>query len=100
VLDRAELAVSPGERIALVGRNGSGKSTLMAIASGALAAEGERFVQPGTRFGWLAQAPDFGGHVRVLDYAAEAAAPLRAQAVLQRLGLSAGAPCRDRPDQP
>ena len=34
LLDGAELSISPGDRIALVGRNGSGKSTLLRIAAG------------------------------------------------------------------
>ena len=34
LLDGAELAVGPGERLCLVGRNGSGKSTLLKIADG------------------------------------------------------------------
>src|SRR4028118_2264729 len=43
------LSVSPGERLALVGRNGSGKSTLLRIAAGPLAPEGgTRLLQPGT----------------------------------------------------
>jgi len=36
-LDRADLAVRPGEVCALVGQNGAGKSTLMAILAGAIA---------------------------------------------------------------
>ena len=36
VLEGAELAVSEGERVALVGRNGSGKSTLLKIAAGSI----------------------------------------------------------------
>ena len=35
-LDRADLAVRPGEVCALVGQNGAGKSTLMAILAGAI----------------------------------------------------------------
>ena len=34
LLDGAELSVTPGDKIALVGRNGSGKSTLLKIAAG------------------------------------------------------------------
>ncbi len=34
LLERAELSVSTGERVSLVGRNGSGKSTLLKIAAG------------------------------------------------------------------
>jgi ABC-type sugar transport system ATPase subunit len=34
LLEGAELAVAPGERVCLVGRNGSGKSTLLKIAAG------------------------------------------------------------------
>ena len=41
LLDGAELSISPGDRIALVGRNGSGKSTLLRIAAGETAADGE-----------------------------------------------------------
>ena len=37
LLEKAELSISPGDRIALVGRNGSGKSTLLRIAAGQLA---------------------------------------------------------------
>jgi ribose transport system ATP-binding protein len=36
-LDGVDLAVAPGEVVALVGQNGAGKSTLMAILAGALA---------------------------------------------------------------
>ena len=34
LLDGAELSISPGDRIAVVGRNGSGKSTLFRVAAG------------------------------------------------------------------
>ena len=34
LLTGAELSVSAGERVSLVGRNGSGKSTLLKIAAG------------------------------------------------------------------
>ncbi|MFT3975054.1 MAG: ATP-binding cassette domain-containing protein [Amaricoccus sp.] len=62
LFDGVDLAVHPGERIALVGRNGSGKSTLMQVIAGSVQPDsGERFVRPGTLVGYMAQDPDFAG---------------------------------------
>lgn len=50
------LNVYPRDRIALVGRNGAGKSTLFKTLMGQIEPdEGEIFVQPGTRVGYLPQ---------------------------------------------
>ena len=34
LLDEADLAIEPGERVCLVGRNGAGKSTLLRVVAG------------------------------------------------------------------
>ncbi|MDR1994151.1 ATP-binding cassette domain-containing protein [Azonexus sp.] len=63
LLDHADFQLDPGERVALIGRNGTGKSSLLA----ALAAgngkgrldDGEIWVQPGIRVGYVPQEPPF-----------------------------------------
>lgn len=89
LIDGAGFALAPGDRLCLVGRNGAGKSTLLRIAAGLVEPDGgERFLQPGTRVSYLAQAPDFGGAKTVLDYVTAAGAePHQAEAVLDELGL-------------
>jgi ABC transport system ATP-binding/permease protein len=69
LLDGAELSISAGDRIAVVGRNGSGKSTLFRIAAGQIIADrGSRFVQPSARLAYLPQEPDMSGFATTLDY--------------------------------
>ena len=69
LFEKAELSLSPGDRIALVGRNGSGKSTLMRIAAGLAAPDrGTRFQQPSARLAFLPQEPDMSGFPTALDY--------------------------------
>lgn len=69
LLTNAELAVSAGERVCLVGRNGSGKSTLFKIAAGLVEPDrGTRFVQPGAVVRYLSQEPDFSGASSTLAY--------------------------------
>ena len=93
LLDGAELSVSAGDRVCLVGRNGSGKSTLLKIAAGALAADGgTRFLQPGTTLRVLAQEPDLSGFPNTLAFVEAGLGPsddpYRALYLLEQLGLT------------
>ncbi len=56
LLAQVTLTLSPGDRIALLGRNGAGKSTLMKLLAGELAAfGGERTPARDLRIGYFAQ---------------------------------------------
>jgi ATP-binding cassette subfamily F protein uup len=93
LLDGAELSVSPGERICLVGRNGSGKSTLLKIAAGMIEMDaGTRFFQPDATVRYLPQEPDLSGFETVLAYVEAGLGPsddaYRARYLLNELGLS------------
>src|SRR6266571_126079 len=69
VLEGAELSVSEGERLCLVGRNGSGKSTLLKIAAGLIEPDGgTRFAQPGVVIRYLPQEPNLAGFATTRDY--------------------------------
>jgi ABC transport system ATP-binding/permease protein len=93
LLESAELSVSQGERLCLVGRNGSGKSTLLKIAAGLLEPDsGQRFLQPEARVCYLPQEPDFAGFTTALAYVAAGLGPSDdlhyARTLLNDLGLS------------
>ena len=93
LLEAADLAVAPRERICIVGRNGSGKSTLMRIAAGEVEFDaGARFLQPQTSLRYLAQEPSLAGYPTVLAYAEAGLGPHddphRARYLLERLGLT------------
>ena len=93
LLEGAELAVSPGDRLALVGRNGSGKSTLLKIAAGLLEFDkGERFFQPDATVRYLPQEPDLSGFATVLAYVEAGLGPgdddYRARYLLEQLGMT------------
>jgi ABC transport system ATP-binding/permease protein len=92
LLTGAELSVSTGERVCLVGRNGSGKSTLLKIAAGAVTPDrGSVFVQPGASLRYLPQEPDFGDAVTTLAYVESGLGPNdgshQARQLLEQLGL-------------
>ena len=92
LLEGAELSLSAGERLCLVGRNGSGKSTLLRIAAGLIEADhGERFVQPGATIRYLPQEPDLSGYPTTRAFVEAGLGPgddpHRARTLLERLGL-------------
>ncbi|MGB3582895.1 MAG: ABC-F family ATP-binding cassette domain-containing protein, partial [Roseiarcus sp.] len=96
LLDGAELSISAGDRIAVVGRNGSGKSTLFRIAAGETAADrGTRFVQPSARLAYLPQEPDVSGFRTTLDYVLAGLSEVddshAARAMMAELGLDPAA---------
>ncbi len=96
LLDGAELLISAGDRIAVVGRNGSGKSTLFRIAAGETAADrGTRFVQPSARLAYLPQEPDVSGFRTTLDYVLAGLSEVddshAARAMMAELGLDPAA---------
>src|ERR1700681_4413405 len=93
LLKRAELSVSTGERVSLVGRNGSGKSTLLKIAAGLVEPDrGSVFVQPGAVVRYLPQEPDLSGFASTLAYVEAGLGPDQsphtAKHLLQELGLT------------
>ena len=62
LLDKIDLRINRGDKIALIAQNGSGKTTLMKIMCGRTAAEGEKarvIITPGVRIGFLDQEPEF-----------------------------------------
>ncbi len=93
LFESADLSVSPGERLCLVGRNGSGKSTLLRIAAGEVEADsGARFLQPGASLRYLPQEPDLSKFETTLDYVVAGLGPTDdpyiAKALLLELGLT------------
>src|SRR6201985_3691811 len=93
LLDGADLSVSGGERLCLVGGNGSGKSTLLKIAAGLMEADdGSRFAQPGATIRYLPQEPSLAGYADTHAYVEAGLMPgddpARAYYLLGKLGLT------------
>ncbi|MEQ8823150.1 MAG: ATP-binding cassette domain-containing protein [Filomicrobium sp.] len=69
LLTGADLVVSAGERVCLVGRNGSGKSTFLKIAAGVVEPDrGERFVHPNAVIRYLPQEASFEGFATTREF--------------------------------
>lgn len=71
ILDKINIKICSGERVAIIGNNGSGKSTFLKIVLGAseLPFEGEVVVGPSVKIGYLPQIIKFSNeNLTLLDY--------------------------------
>jgi ATP-binding cassette subfamily F protein uup len=72
LLNRADLTVDKGERLALVGRNGTGKSTLLKLVAGdILPDDGSIWRAPGLKIGVLAQELPESSGLTIFDMVAQ-----------------------------
>ncbi|HSH84814.1 MAG TPA: ATP-binding cassette domain-containing protein, partial [Guyparkeria sp.] len=72
LLDRAELAVERGEKLALIGRNGEGKSTFLKILAGIQRSDGGQIrLEPGATVAYLPQDPQLDTDETVYSVIAE-----------------------------
>ncbi len=74
LLEEADLQVSKGERVCVLGRNGAGKSSLLKLLSREIVPDsGEVWIRPGTRTASLAQEVSPSSEVRVREVLREGA---------------------------
>ncbi|GAB2724057.1 ATP-binding cassette domain-containing protein [Halomonas garicola] len=72
LLDRADLTIERGERLALVGRNGTGKSTLLKLVAGDIQPDdGTIWRAPGLKIGVLAQELPNSSGMTIFDMVAQ-----------------------------
>lgn len=68
LFENVELYINQGDKISLVGRNGSGKSTLLKIIAGIIEPDdGDIFIQPNTKVGYMPQDADLAEYRNLRD---------------------------------
>ena len=68
LLDGADFQLDPRERVGLIGRNGTGKSSLLKVIAGLVDLDdGERWLAPDARIGYVAQEPDLDAASTIYD---------------------------------
>src|SRR3954470_20661155 len=88
LLDRADLTLDAGERVALIGRNGSGKTTLLKVIAGRQALDdGTLWRAPGLRVSFVEQEPPLEAAQSVYEAVAAGFGELR-QSLLEYHRLS------------
>ncbi|MEO6985211.1 MAG: ATP-binding cassette domain-containing protein [Paralcaligenes sp.] len=99
LLDHADFAVQPGERIGLIGRNGAGKSSLLKVLDGRIVPDdGEVMRLGGLKIATVEQEPALDDSMTVFDTlcgdfneSEDWQRPSRAQNLIEQLGLPADA---------
>ncbi len=72
LFEDVELYINRDDKISLVGRNGSGKSTLLKIIASIIEPDdGEIFIQPNTRIGYMSQDADLTGFTSLREVVAD-----------------------------